>query len=216
MTAAPEVVLEDGLAAADGWGGWVRPDAPERFAAHAAAAAALAGPAPVRWVTWRHANLAAVSAVRRDHDVAALVRTLDHLLAGHVLAHEAMNDIRPDDEVICDIGPFPVYEFATLLSDVLRARSLGVARWDLGPWLTQRRADFDRAVPPPAGPIGRLLRVGTTALIAGERALPRAVTAVYATVTCGPGAGDAAEHRHPVTKVPTTTAREANPRTKGW
>lgn len=178
---APEILLADGLVPVTGWTGWVRPDAPERFAAHAAAtAAAVAGAEPVRWVTWRHTNAAAVYALRRDRNVAALVRTLDHLVAGHVLAAAAVRAARPGDEVGCEPAPLPVYEVAALLDDLIAAPGLGVARGDLGAWLAERRAAFNRAVPPPAGPLGRVLRAWAAGLIASERAYPRAVTALYA------------------------------------
>ena len=189
---AAEVVLADGLVDAGGWGGWVGPDAPERFAIHAGAAARGAGPAPVSWVTWRHANRAAVRRVRQGADVAALVRTLDHLVAGHVLAAEAVRAVRPADGVTCEVAPSAVYEVGALLADLLAAPAHGIARPELGPWLAERRAAFNRDVPPPGGTAGRVLRAWAAALVAGERALPRAVTAVYAAaagLTCGPGAG---------------------------
>ena len=170
-----------------GWPGWVRPDAPERFAALAVEAAATAGPPPVTWVTWRHANGTALRACLVDRpspgrhrlDVAALIRTLDHLVAGHVLAAAAVRSVRPEDEVTCEVRALPVYEVGALLEDLLRAPSAGVERWQLGAWLAERRAAFNLAVPPPAGPLGRALRAWATAAIAAERALPRAVAAVY-------------------------------------
>jgi len=179
-----EVLVDDGPArpALD----WTWPDAPERFAAHAAALAAAAGPDPHRWVTWRRANAAAARACllrrrpgRRRLDVASLVRSLDHLLAGHVLAAAAIGSARPGEVVAVDIAHPPVYELGALLADLLAAPAEGVARHDLGPWLAARRAAFDAAVRPPAGPAGPALRAWSAGLIAGERALPRAVAALY-------------------------------------
>ncbi|MGH9156942.1 MAG: hypothetical protein ACRD1K_14130 [Acidimicrobiales bacterium] len=206
MTAADrgepaEVVLDDGQAVPPG--GWHRPDAPERFSAHAARVAhmatANAGPTPLRWVTWRQANRTAVRACLlqrrpggRRLDVAKLVRTLDHLLAAHVLAAEAITAVRPDDRVTVDIAMLGIYELGPLLADLSEAPSLGVARPDLGPWVASRRAEFNAAVPSVAGPLGRGLRIWVAAAIAGERALPRAVGALYPATppaTSGPEAG---------------------------
>ncbi len=178
---AAEVVLADGLAVGvAGWIGWVSPDAPVRFAAHAAHAAEAAAAAPVRWTTWRAANAEAVGTLRLDRDVAALVRTLDHLVAGHVLAAAAIRAARPQDTVVCDVAPLPVYEVGALLADLLAAPGLGVARADLGPWLAARRAAFNAAWPAPAGPAGRLLRAWAAGLIASARAYPTAVAVLYA------------------------------------
>lgn len=186
-----------------GWPGWAALDAPERFARHAATVAAAGVPpadGPRDWVTWRQANREAARSLlatgpggpgpaRRCFDVATLVRTLDHLLAGHVLAYDAVKAARPGDWVRVEIGPHPVYEMSALLVDLLGARAAGIARPDLGPWLADRRRAFYAAQGPRHGPVGRVLRAWSAALVAAERALPRAVAALEASPHVRPDDG---------------------------
>ena len=80
----------------------------------------------------------------------------DHLLTAHVLGYEAIHRARPDAEVTTNNACVSVYDSDRLLTDLLMARALGVARADLDAWLGERRAEHDAAVPPPA-PAERLL-----------------------------------------------------------
>ncbi|HEV3266556.1 MAG TPA: family 1 glycosylhydrolase [Acidimicrobiales bacterium] len=183
---------------------WLRPDSPERFLAWVEIAlAALAGKVRL-WVTINEINVLAIESwllgsfppgrflAFGDAAVAA-----DHLLAAHVLAYQAIHRARPDAVVTTNNACVSVYDFDRRLTDILMARSLGVARHELGGWIDERRAEHDAALPPPgpgergfrrlgvmASPFGR----GSSRAGAGAGAVAgtggagphRAIDAVYA------------------------------------
>lgn len=165
---------------------WLRPDAPERFAAWAAAAAARLAPHCRAYVTINEINVLALCSwllgafpPGRRGATGPAIRALDHLLAAHVLAYEAIHAARPDAIVGTNNYCMSAYELDRLLTDVLLARSHGVGRHDLGAWLAERRRRFyeSRA----AGDLReRAVRRFTAAAIRLDQALPRAAAAVYA------------------------------------
>lgn len=164
---------------------WLQADAPERFAAWSAVAAARLGQHVRHWVTINELNILALmtyltgmlpgGGVGRLDD---LRRALDHLLAAHVLAYDAVHTARPDAVVATNTFTFSLYEVDRLLTDLLLARSQGVSRDDLHNWLASRRARYGRDVEPLAGKERALRAVGRRSLGLDE-ALPRAVAAVY-------------------------------------
>lgn len=174
---------------------WVHPDTPARFASLALAASKKEAEAErvPNWLSfeglgataWRWCILTPIAS-GRPLDVASLVRCLDHMTAAHVLAYAAIKECLPEARVGVTAGATGIYELDRLVLDVLVARSDGVGRFEMGPWLAARRAAFNAATPPPRGRIGTLVRGAAAAAIAGERALPTAVSAVYASTHVRP------------------------------
>jgi beta-glucosidase len=85
-----------------------------------------------------------------------------HLLAAHVKAYEAIHEKIPGAKVSTNNSSTSIYEHDRLFIDLLFARSSGVAREDLGKWLTERRIDWYLALDPPSG-VERVLRRATSA-----------------------------------------------------
>lgn len=165
---------------------WLRPDAPERFAAWVEVAVDRLGPACRMWVTINEINIYALQTWMtgefppgRRNDVAATVRTLDHMLTAHVLAFDAIAVRDPDAVVSTNNFAFSIYELDRLLLDVLLGRGHGIARHDLRPWLGDRRDTYHRRVAP-RSPRERALRRVCKSAIPLDQALPRAIGAVYA------------------------------------
>jgi len=182
----PVIVLHH--AGLPGWLGpdfWLRLEAPARFGAWATAVADRLGDHSRRMVTlvepnalaWR-AWLTGSQPPCRVGAVGDLVRALDHMLAAHVAAHAAAHLDRPNAIVTLELRAVPVYEVDGLLLDVLVARSHGVARYDLGPWLTERRRDWYQKRRPPTF-AGAILRRAARSAIPLDQALPRAVVAAF-------------------------------------
>jgi beta-glucosidase/6-phospho-beta-glucosidase/beta-galactosidase len=165
---------------------WLRPDAPERWRDWVVRAVDRLGHRCNQWVTLNEINIYALQTwftaefpPGRRADVAATVRTLDHMLAAHVLGYDALVAAQPAAVVSTNNFAFSVYELDRLLTDVLLGRSHGVARHDLHEWLVRRRAAYHRAVAPRT-PRERALRRICASAIPLEKALPRAIAAVYA------------------------------------
>ncbi len=143
---------------------WLRSDAPGQFHRWVdCAVGALAG--RVRhWVTINEINVLALGSWllgafppgRRmafgDHAVA-----IDNLLVAHVDAYETIHRARPDAVVTTNNGCASAYDLDRLLTDLLSARSLGVDREDLDPWIDERRAEHDARVAVPSAGSGALL-----------------------------------------------------------
>ena len=135
---------------------WLRPDAPERFRDWAEVAlGALADKARL-WVTINEINVLAIQSwllgffpPGRFVAFADAAVAVDHLLAAHVLAYEAIHRARPDAVVTTNNACVSVYDFDRRLTDVLMARSLGVARHEIDGWMAQRRAEHDAGLPAP-------------------------------------------------------------------
>lgn len=165
---------------------WLRPDAPERFVAWVKVAVDRLHPRCREWVTLNEVNIYALQTWMtgdyppgRRNDVAATVRTLDHMLTAHVLAYDAILERQPDASVSTNNFTFSIYELDRLLVDVLVARGHGVHRHDIHGWLRRRRSAYHRAVAPRT-PRERVLRRISHSAIPLEKALPRAIAAAYA------------------------------------
>lgn len=164
---------------------WLGLDAPARFAAWASVAAARLGghcrqvvtfvePNAVAWGAW----VTGVLPPGRVGAVGDLVRSLDHMLTAHVLAHAAVHVERADAVVDLEIRPLPVYELDGLLFDVLASRAAGIDRYELRDWLTERRRDWYRRRTPATLTTAGLRRIARSA-IPLDQALPRTVAAVF-------------------------------------
>ena len=165
---------------------WLARDAPERFAAWVTTAVAALAPVCRHWTTINEINVLApqtwyFGVFPPGHllDRRALVRALDHLLTGHVLAYAAVKAVQPDSVVSTNTHPLTAYATERLLADVLEVRAAGIARADVPAWLAARQRDFDQAFPS-HGPREAALRRWARQAIPLDRALPRALTAVYA------------------------------------
>ena len=164
---------------------WLRLDSPERFAAWAATAVDRLGGGCHRWLTLNEVNGYAVQAYvlgalppGRYLAFGDLVRSLDHLLAAHVLSYAAIHRLQPDAVVSTDNHASSLYELDRMLLDVVLARASGVGRADLPEWLAVRR-HAQHAALGVRGPADALIRRVTASVLPLDQALPRAVAAVY-------------------------------------
>jgi beta-glucosidase/6-phospho-beta-glucosidase/beta-galactosidase len=165
---------------------WLDGDAPDRFAEWAGVVADRFADRVREWVTVNEPNIYALQTYwtgdfppARMLDTGAAMRSMDHLLAGHVLAHAEVHARRPDAVVATNTFCFSAYELDQLLVDVLLARSEGVAREQLLPWLEQRRTAYDLAMG--SGSIREnVVRHLVGRMVPLDRALPRTIAAVYA------------------------------------
>jgi beta-glucosidase/6-phospho-beta-glucosidase/beta-galactosidase len=165
---------------------WLEGDAPDRFAEWAGAVVDRLGDKVSSWVTTNEPNIYALMSYwvgafppGRRFDTAATIRCLDNLMAAHVRAHAEVHARQPGAVVATNTFCFSAYEIDQLLLDVLFARSEGVGRDELGPWLEARRAAYDLAMG--TGPlIERAARRLVSTAVPLEQALPRTVAAVYA------------------------------------
>ena len=121
---------------------WLSLDSPERFASWAAAAVDRLAGGCTNWLTLNEVNGYAVQAYvlgtlppGRMLAYGDLVRSLDHLLTAHVLAHAAIHRRQPEAVVSTDNHASSLYELDRMLLDVLVAPGEGVARSDLRQWL---------------------------------------------------------------------------------
>ncbi len=165
---------------------WLRPDAPERYRAWVEVAISALGQHCRRWITVNEPNALALWSFYtgrfppgRHMDLAAVVTAFDHLLTAHLLAYEAIKAAHPDHSVSLNPMQVPAYELDRLLVDVLVGRSSGVVRDELHPWLVERRNEWYHRLGH-VGPVASFLRRRTAASVPLEQALPRAVTAAYA------------------------------------
>ncbi|MBW3668427.1 MAG: family 1 glycosylhydrolase [Actinobacteria bacterium] len=165
---------------------WLHPDSPERFAEWVRLAVDRFAGRCHHWVTINEPNVYAVQSYvlgmfppGRRLNMGKAVRTLDHMLAAHVLAYEAVKERQPQAVVSTNTYPMSVYEGDRLLVDVLLSRSKGIGRYDLRPWLVERRREYhERSLPAPSR-LEWLLRKRINSAVPMEQALPRAVAAVY-------------------------------------
>lgn len=164
---------------------WLRLESPERFAGWVAAAADRLAGGCRNWLTLNEINGYAVQAYAlgtlppgRYLAFGDLVRSLDHLLTAHVLAHAAIHRRQPDAVVSTDNHASSLYELDRMLLDVLLARAEGIGRADVREWLAGRREAQHAAL----GGRGRAdapLQRMTAAILPLDQALPRSVAAVY-------------------------------------
>jgi len=134
---------------------WLTPGAPERFAAHVSGVAEHLAGRCRRWVTVNEPNVAALAGWMvaahppgRHLALSDAFAVVDNLLAAHVLAYEAIHRADPEATVTVAPSASSVYELDRLWTDLLCARSLGVARDDLDGWTDERRRGHDAAYPP--------------------------------------------------------------------
>jgi len=165
---------------------WLRLEAPARFAEWTAAAVTHLEGRCRHWVTVEEPNVTAVRSwlsgtapPGRILAVGDLVRSLDHLLAAHVVAYGTLHGHRSDAVVATTVAASPLYELGALLGDVLSARAAGVGRDDLPDWLSERRRSWysTRARPTAAEATVRGMARSGVPL---EQALPRTLDAVWA------------------------------------
>ncbi len=163
---------------------WLRLESPERFASWVGTAVDRLGDRCGRWLTLNEINGYAVQAfVLRAHPpgrflaFGELVRSLDHLLAAHVLAYAAIHRRQPDAVVSTDNHASSLYELDRMLVDVLAARSAGVDRRSLREWLAARRAAQYGMLEGTRG--DRAVRAMTASIVPLDQALPRTLGAVY-------------------------------------
>ncbi len=164
---------------------WLGLGSPERFAAWVGAAVDRLAGGCQNWLTLNEVNGYAVQAYvlgtlppGRRLAYGDLVRSLDHLLTAHVLAHAAIHRRQPAAVVSTDNHSSSLYELDRMLIDVLLARSEGVSRSGLRDWLAGRREEQHTALGGTGradAPIQRLTR----SILPLDQALPRAVAAVY-------------------------------------
>jgi len=163
---------------------WQRPEAPGLFAAYAGEAARRLGDAlaargrpPIRrYVTLNEPNGLALGTWQVGMfpgggfgRLGALRRGLDHLMAAHALAYDAVHDVHaergwPEPAVTTNVYSFAVYELDRGLVDLLEARRRGVVREGLASHLRDRRADWTEGLAGMAGPHRGLLQRASDAL----------------------------------------------------
>ena len=165
---------------------WLTPDAPERFAAWVDAVVERLAGRCHHWITLNEMNVYALQTYLtgefppgRHLSIRRVVRTLDHMLAAHVAAYDVIKARQPQATVTTNNYCFSIYELDRLLIDVLLGRGEAVTRHDLGPWLAGRRATYHASVRPPSA-VERFLRRRARSALPLDKALPRAVAAVYA------------------------------------
>jgi beta-glucosidase/6-phospho-beta-glucosidase/beta-galactosidase len=165
---------------------WLRPDSPERFAEWARVAVDRFAGRCRHWVTINEPNVYAIQSYvtgmfppGRRLNIGSAVRAIDHLLAAHVLAYEAIKERQPQAVVATNNYAMSVYEADRLLVDVLLGRSRGVRRFELGPWLAERRQEHHAQALPAPSRWEWLLRKRINSAVPMEKALPRAIAAVY-------------------------------------
>lgn len=170
-------------------GSWLGLDSPRRFEAWAREVVARL-PRARTWIPLVRPNLNA----RRAHltwrrpSTRALLRTLDHQLAAHVLATDVIHRSRPGASVVCNLATEMVYELDGLLLDVLVAPAAGIARPEIGDFLRERRSIHYRSPDSRGHPRATaLIRRLARSFIPLEQALPTAIAAVY---SCDEGSID--------------------------
>ena len=165
---------------------WLDLVAPERFAEWVGVAVDALGGLCSDWVTINEINVYAFQTYLnglfppgRRLDTGSMVRCLDHLLAAHVLAYEAIHDRQPSAVVATNTYSFSAYAADRLLIDLLLARRHHVSRHELGGWLGRRQAAYHEAEA--AHGFGELvMRKIAASVLPLDAAFPRAVGAVYA------------------------------------
>lgn len=166
---------------------WLDLTSPRRFAAWVGAAVDRLGDRCRNWLTLNEINGYTVQAYvlgtlppGRLLANGDLVRSLDHMLTGHVLAYAEIHRRQPDAVVSTDNHASSLYELDRLLLDVLLARSAGISRADLREWLGERRAEQRVTLGGGARPrADAVIRRLTASILPLDQAVPRAVAAAY-------------------------------------
>ena len=164
---------------------WLDLDAPARFARWARLAVEALGEHCRRWTTINEPNvLALLSYVGggfppgRVGATGHLLRALDGLLAGHVLAADAVRAVQPGAVVAANTYALSLYELDRMLVDTLLSRRRGVTRSEVGEHLSERRRAWYAALPRPRR-LESFLRRATASALPLAQALPRTIGAVF-------------------------------------
>jgi beta-glucosidase len=143
---------------------WLSGDSPELFAGWVELAAGRLASRCRNWVTLNEINVVGMGSYLlgmfppgRRMAVADMTRAFDNLLTAHVRAYEVLHRLQPDATVTTNNTSVSVYELDRLLIDLLLARSAGVDRHDVGPYLDERRSSWYGALDAP-DPVERALR----------------------------------------------------------
>ncbi len=149
---------------------WLRPDAPDRYAAWVGAVAAALAPSVRHFVTINEINVLAMGSYLlgmfppgRVLSFAETEVALEQLLVAHVLGYGVVHRERPDAVVTTNNTCLSVYDYDRLLLDLLLARSCGVGPGEIDEWVAERRRVHDSLLPAP-GAGERLLRRAGAAL----------------------------------------------------
>jgi hypothetical protein len=164
---------------------WLLLDSPERFGEWADAVASRISART--WTTIAGLNDWPVDAYAghlRTLATGRLLRSLDHQLAGHVLAMRAILAADREADVRVGLVHRSPYELEGLLRDVLDVAAAGVPRGEVGSHLRRRRDAHERAHPART-PKQRLRRRLVASAVPLELALPRSIGAVYAAAEVG-------------------------------
>jgi len=164
---------------------WLHGHAPERFASWARIAVGHLMGRCQHWVTINEMNILAMQSYfagtfppGRLLAAGDAVRALDHMLTAHVLTYREIHHLQPGALVAPNNYAFSIYELDRLLTDLLLARRYQVDRQNLREWLTDRRSSYYASLPSP--PLADLFfRRLVATLVPLDRALPRAVAAIY-------------------------------------
>jgi len=169
---------------------WLDDRAPDRFAEWVELAVTHLAPYCSRWMTINEINAYAIGSYligyfppgRRLHR-AAMVRTIDNMLAAHVRAYEVIHRLQPEAVVGTSTYSFWSYDVDRLLIDVLVGRSHGVSHDELIDWLDDRRRVFHTTVmqglPFAASLADRAIHRSLEALLRAPRAMRASAAAVY-------------------------------------
>lgn len=175
---------------------WLTPGSPDRFLAHVQRVVPALAPHCRHWITVNEPNIVALMGwvsgacpPGRRGAAADAWAAADNLLTAHVLAYGAIRAAQPGAQVTTNTSASSLYDYDGVVTDLLCARQLGVARGDLDAWLADRRRrhDGDR---PAGGPLGavfrRLFAAASPYGRAGRRPRPgprRVVDALYEAAT---------------------------------
>ncbi len=143
---------------------WLTPGSPDRFAAHVARVVPTLSAHCHDWVTINEPNVLAVSGWMlgtfppgRYLAAADALAVADNLMAAHVLAYATIRAVQPEATVTVNPAACSAYDLDRLLTDLVAARSMGIAADRVDEWIDERRALHD-ALYPPDTPGERVLR----------------------------------------------------------
>jgi beta-glucosidase/6-phospho-beta-glucosidase/beta-galactosidase len=183
---------------------WLREDSPRTFADHVRELVPLLnrglvarGHAPVRiWITSAEINVLALQTYMAGYFPGAphplhvrfrsAARSLDHLLAAHILAYDAIHDAHeaagfPPPRVSENSFLFAIYELDRGLTDLLLARERGVGREEFPAYAAERKARWiaalDASFGPERDPLERLM--GEISKLVAPPRLTAALDALY-------------------------------------
>lgn len=135
---------------------WLSPEAPERFATWARLAVGRLGERCRLWITMNEINILPMTSYAlgiwppgRGRSAKQAAVATAHMLAAHVHAYEAIHELQPAAIAFTNNASASPYESDRLLTDLLLARSLGVAREDVPGWVQERRSAWYAALDPP-------------------------------------------------------------------